>query len=248
MVNSNSVVAFTPRSGSCKRADARVDCEHCKVRLVSICAALEDDELAFLENIAHPVCFGAKETLFIEGEATDAAYSVTSGMLRVYRVFHDGRRQVLGFLVPGDFMGIAAEGLQGFSADAISPVTLCRFGKREFSALVDTNPSLLHRLRDTAEHELEVAREHIMALGQRSACERVAWFLVHLRSRWAQLNPASETVAIPMPRQDIADYLGLTIETVSRTLSQLARDKAIEIVPDGARITDVKRIEQLAAT
>jgi CRP/FNR family transcriptional regulator, anaerobic regulatory protein len=247
MADPGSVIAFPPPSRPCAHDGAGTDCEHCKVRLVSICAALAHDELAALESIAQPVCFAARETLFLEGDAANAAYTVTSGTLRLYRIFHNCRRQIVGFLLPGDFIAIGVDGKYRYCADAISAVTLCRFGKREFTALVDDKPNLLYRLYDTAEQELESAREHIMALGQRSARERVAWFLIHLRDRCARVDPASDTVPIPMSRQDIADYLGLTIETISRTLSKLARDKAIEILPNGVKVTDVARIERLAA-
>jgi CRP/FNR family transcriptional regulator len=246
MAGPSSVIPFTPRSKPCAHHGGRIDCEHCRVRAIAVCAALDSDELTALERITQPVCYAAKETLFIEGDTVDAAYSVTSGALRVYRIFHDGRRQIVGFLLPGDFIGIG-NGVHDFSADSITPVTLCRFGKKEFSILVDNMPSLLHRLYDTVEHGLADCREHLMALGQRSARERIAWFLVHLRNRWARIDPAADIVPIPMSRQDIADFLGLTIETVSRTLSKLARDKAIEILPNGVRVTDAKRIEQLAA-
>jgi CRP/FNR family transcriptional regulator len=88
----------------------------------------------------------------------------------------------------------------------------------------------------------------MMALGQRSAQEKIAWFLIHLRNRWARSRSTpNDEVPIPMSRQDIADYLGLTIETVSRTLSKLARDGVISILPHGVRISDAKKIERLAA-
>ena len=247
MAASHSVADFPAHRRVCAHGRASVDCAHCAVRQVSVCAALDNEEIAALEAIAQPACFAAKETLFLEGEQADAAYNLTDGVLRLYRIFDDGRRQVVGFLLPGDFVAIGPGGQHGFSADAVTPVTLCRFPRKAFAALLDAKPTLLHRLYDGAEHDLERARDHMMALGQRSAREKIAWFLVHLRRRFARLDPVSDTVPIPMSRQDIADYLGLTIETVSRTLSGLARDKAIAILPNGVRVTDSRKIERLAA-
>lgn len=247
MATPDTVILLPKRTRPCTHDGARVSCENCSVRLNSVCAALDDNEIAALERIAQPVCFAAKETLFLEGEDAEAAYTVTRGAILLYRIFDDGRRQVVGFQLPGDFIAIDADKHHGYSADAITPVTLCRFPRKEFTALLAKKPNLLQRLYDTAEKELSEARDHLMALGQRSAREKLAWFLVHLRRRSARLDAASDTVALPMSRQEIADYLGLTIETVSRTLTALARDKVIAIVPNGVKVTDVKKIERLAA-
>lgn len=241
------IIPFPVRARPCTHARAGLDCEHCNVRLVAVCAALKTEELESLEAIAHTLCFEPKETLFLENDLSDAAYTVTRGAIRLYRIFLDGRRQVIGFLLPGDFISIDASGRHPFAADAIASVSLCRYPKKEFAVLLDKKPHLLKQLYLTAAHELIDARDHMMALGQRSAQEKIAWFLIHLRNRWSRSQPLSDEVALPMSRQDIADYLGLTIETVSRTLSKLARDGSITILPHGIRLTDAKKIERLAA-
>jgi CRP/FNR family transcriptional regulator len=217
------------------------------VRFLSICSALEGDEVAELEAIAQPVHFDAKETVFVEREEARALYTVTCGMLRLYRLFDDGRRQIVGFALPGDFLGLDLAPRHAFSADAVEAVTACRVSRATFTALTDRKPHLLRRLHAATTRELNAAQEQMMALGRRGAEEKLAWFLVHLRERHARIAPRSATIALPMSRLDIADFLGLTIETVSRTLTRLARDGVVEIVPDGVRISDLRRIEQLAA-
>ncbi len=227
---------------------AKENCLDCKVRLVSVCAALESHELGALEAMAQQTAFAPKETLFLQDHRVDFVYNVTEGVVRLYKLLPDGRRQIVGFALPGDFLGLAMADSYGFCADAVGSVTTCRFSRQAFSSLLDGKPHLLRRLHEFATHELSLAQDQMVVLGRRTAEEKIATFLVGLRNRWARLTGVSVTVSLPMSRQDIADFLGLTIETVSRTLSRLAREKAILIVPDGVRLLDPQRLEQLAET
>jgi CRP/FNR family transcriptional regulator, anaerobic regulatory protein len=233
----------------CHGRSERAGCLDCQVRLVSVCAALEPDELRRLEEMAQPACYPAKETLFIQGETADAVYNITAGVVRLYKLLPDGRRQIVGFALPGDFLGLALRDTYGFSADAIEPTVACRFSRQSYSALVDEKPHLLRRLHEFATHELTLAQDQMMLLGRRTAEEKLVSFLLGLRERWARLygGRLSPTVQLPMSRQDIADFLGLTIETVSRTFTKLARDKTLLIVPDGVRLLNLERMEHLAA-
>jgi CRP/FNR family transcriptional regulator, anaerobic regulatory protein len=222
-------------------------CSQCGVRPLSVCAALETDELQQLENLAQVGCLAPKATLFTQDEPAEFVYNLTAGLVRLYKLLPDGRRQIIGFALPGDFLGLALADHYGFSADTIEAVTVCRFSRHGFSAFVDTKPHLLRRMHEFATHELSLAHDQMVILGRRNAGERIASFLIGLRDRWSRLNGHSSVyIALPMSRQDIADFLGLTIETVSRTLNRLARDKSIVIVPDGVRLLDVARIEGLA--
>ena len=112
---------------------------------------------------------------------------------------------------------------------------------------VADKPHLLRRINELVIRELGQAQDHMVLLGRRSAEEKVASFLVGWRVRLARLGDATNTLPLPMGRQDIADFLGLTIETVSRTLTRLERDGVIEIVPGGIRLVDLERVEVLAA-
>jgi CRP/FNR family transcriptional regulator, anaerobic regulatory protein len=128
----------------------------------------------------------------------------------------------------------------------VEPVAACRFARGAFSSLVDEKPHLLRRLHEAATHELSLAQDHMVLLGRRTADEKVAAFLLGMRERWRRLGGSLVTILLPMTRQDIADYLGLTLETVSRTISKFARSRMLLVVPDGVRLLDPARIEALA--
>jgi len=225
---------------------AKESCLDCKVRAVSVCAALDSDELRTLEALAQQTAFAPKETLFLQDHPVRAVFNVTHGLVRLNKLLPDGRRQIVGFALPGDFLGLAMADQYGVCADAVESVTACRFSRAAFSSLLDKKPHLLRRLHEFATRELSLAQDQMVILGRRTAEEKIASFLIGLRNRWARLNEASVTVHLPMGRQDIADFLGLTIETVSRTLTRFARERAILIVPDGVRLLDQQRMEQLA--
>jgi CRP/FNR family transcriptional regulator len=240
-------MADTLTKPHCRSLEASSICAHCGLRPLSVCAALEVDELRQLESVAHVHCLAAKATLFAQDEPAQYVYNITAGVVRLYKLLPDGRRQIVGFALPGDFLGLALADRYGFSADAIEPVTACRFSREAFTGLVDHKPRLLRRLHEFATHELSLAHDQMVILGRRNAAERIGSFLIALRDRWGRLNGhTSVHVPLPMSRQDIADFLGLTIETVSRTLNKLAREKTIVIVPDGIRILNVTRIEALS--
>jgi CRP/FNR family transcriptional regulator, anaerobic regulatory protein len=231
----------------CPHPRAGESCAGCKVRLISVCAALEPEELLTLEQMAQQAQFPARETLFLQGEEADSVYNITQGVARLYKLLADGRRQIVGFALPGDFLGLAMRERYGFSADAVEPIVACRFARTAYSALANEKPHLLRRLYEFATLELTLAQDQMMLLGRRTAEEKVVSFLLHMRGRWAKLGRPSVTVPLPMSRQDVADFLGLTIETVSRTFTKLAKDRTIVIVPDGVRLMNLERLESLAA-
>lgn len=232
---------------ACGHHHSGVDCAHCAVRPYSACGALDDTELLSLEALAKSGCYAQRQQLFAQDEAAHSVYNITSGSVRLYRLLPDGRRQIVGFAIPGDFLGLSLAEKTIYGAEALTSVTVCRFNRETFSGFVDKHPQLLRRLYDLANHELSLAQEQMVLIGRRTAEERVVCFLVGLRKRWAHLNHNSVTVPLPMTRQDIADFLGLTIETVSRAISKLAREKALLVVPDGVRLLDPARLEAMAA-
>lgn len=235
-----------PALAMCANAKPTVECASCRVRALSLCAALDPDELVELDRLSTSVAVGAKETLFEQDQPSDAVYNVTAGAVRLYKLLPDGRRQVVGFALPGDFLGLSMSERNAFSADALTPTTACRFTRQSYSAFLDAKPHLLRRLHSMASHELSLAQDQMVILGRRTAEERVAAFLIGLRNRWMRINGNQVHVPLPMTRQDIGDFLGLTVETVSRLMTRLAREKAIVIVPDGVRLLDVPRLERLA--
>jgi CRP/FNR family transcriptional regulator len=221
-------------------------CSACTVRPFGACASLDPTDMDEFERISRHVRYAACETVFAQEDVTTSFYNVLDGVLRLYKLLPDGRRQIVGFALPGDFLGMATE-RHGFSADAIGPATVCQFAKAPFARFAEHRPKLLRRINELAVRELNSARDHMVLLGRRSAEEKVATFLVGWRDRLQQFRGPSKAVRLPMSRQDIADYLGLTIETVSRTFTKLEREGVIDIVPGGICLLDAARAEALAA-
>jgi len=222
-------------------------CIDCSVRQFSLCAALDRAELRELEHLGRHVHFASCETVFAQEELTTSFYNLLEGVMRLYKLLPDGRRQIVGFALPGDFLGMTASARHSFSADAIGPVTICRFSRAAFARFIQDKSHLLRRINELAVRELSQAQDHMVLLGRRSAEEKVATFLLGWRDRLGRLGGAAKTVPLPMSRQDIADYLGLTIETVSRTFTKLERDGVIEILPGRISLLDPARAEALAA-
>jgi CRP/FNR family transcriptional regulator, anaerobic regulatory protein len=221
-------------------------CIDCVVRPFSFCAALDRAELRELDHLGRHVHFLPRETAFAQEELTTSFFNLLAGVMRLYKLLPDGRRQIVGFALPGDFLGLATSEHHSFSADAIGPVTVCRFPRTSFALFIEDKPHLLRRINELMVRELNHAQDHMVLLGRRSADEKVASFVLAWRDRLARLLIATNTVPLPMGRQDIADFLGLTIETVSLTFTKLERDGLIEIMPGGVRLANSERVEALA--
>jgi CRP/FNR family transcriptional regulator len=233
--------------GRCAHGRGTNGCDGCTVRLFSVCGALDPSELEGLDRISQVRVFSSNVTLFEQDALAGSLFNVTEGIVRLYKSLPDGRRQIVGFALPGDFLGLALMDRYGVAAEAVTEVKACRFVRSAFLGFVDSRPHLLRRLHEFAGHELSLAQDQMLLLGRRTADEKVAAFLLNLQARYARIGTASVNVPLPMTRQDIADYLGLAIETVSRTLTKLAREKALLVVPDGVRLLGTGRLEQLAA-
>jgi CRP/FNR family transcriptional regulator len=227
--------------------DFLTGCERCGVRHLSVCAAVQAGDLGLLEGLSRQMDFRAQEVIASQGQYAHSVFNVVAGTVRLYKLLPDRRRQIVGFAVPGDFIGLAMREDFRFSAEAVNDVSICALPRAAFATLVETRLPLLSRVQDFTAHEVLMAQDHILLLGRRGAEEKVVCFLLGLRARWAEAGRFSVTVPLPMSRQDIADYLGLTIETVSRTFTRLAREKAILTVPDGVRLLDIDRLFRIAA-
>jgi CRP/FNR family transcriptional regulator len=237
-----------PRSILLAPKHAHDPCISCEARGQSVCSAIEDQDLARLAALAMVREIGKGETFIEEGEPALDFFNITRGTVKLFKLLPDGRQQVTGFAGVGHFLGLAVSDTYAFSAEAIEPVQLCRFSRPKLRRLLHDFPLLEERLLQTACNELVAAQEQMLLLGRKTAQERVASFLV-MQSKQSRLctEPASH-VALPMTRSEIADYLGLTIETVSRTFSRFRAEKRIATPSNGeVVILDRPWLDGLAA-
>jgi len=220
-------------------------CFDCKVRSLAVCGVLEAVALRQFKQSGITVQYEPGETVVFESDVAASVYSLTAGLLRLSKLLPDGRRQIAGFLFPGDFLGITMEEEHAFTAEAVAPSTLCRFPRARFDEFVAGQPNLESRLYAVAAHELAAARQQLVLLGRKTATERVASFLLMLAGRCA--HDAEPDIILPMSRVDIADYLGLRIETVSREITGLKTSRVIRLTGrQSLQIVDRDRLEQLA--
>ena len=203
-------------------------------------AANDTDPLA---AIAQFRVFDREQAIFAEGEAADAVFRVVDGMIRLYKLLPDGRRQIIGFLQAGDMIGLAFADRYLYSAEAVTASTVQRIPRCQLDALLDSQPSLARRLLSVTTSELVAAQDQMLLLGRKSALEKLASFLLALSRR----TGAGRAVALPMSRCDIADHLGLTTETVSRGFTKLKTSRLIRIL-DGGRVEllDAEALAELA--
>jgi len=181
--------------------------------------------------IGAAVRFDRNTEIFGEAEPAEYFYQVVSGAVRMYKLLSDGRRQIGAFHLPGDVFGLEAGQTHRFGAEAIATSVIRVARRSAIIALAARDHDLANELWTRTADRLQLAQDHMLLLGRKNAEERVASFLLQMADRAA----AERTLDLPMSRQDIADYLGLTIETVSRTLTQLEGKAAIEL-PSSRRV------------
>ncbi len=185
------------------------------------------DVLGPLERQSAVVGFDRNEEIFIEGDAAKYCYLVVNGCVRTVKLMEDGRRQVGEFLLPGDLFAWDALDSYDFSAEAVTPVKLRRYARAALEDLADRDRDFARRLRAFTAAQLRAARERMMLLARKTAAERIASFLLEMAGRGT--GDGSGRIDLPMSRTDMADHLGLTIETVCRGLTELRRHGTIAI-------------------
>jgi CRP/FNR family transcriptional regulator len=209
-------------------------------------------EVAALGGIGITVTFSPGQTIVIEGDSIRHYYRIISGTVRLYKAIADGRRQVLDFLGGGQCFGLTGLARHTYSAEALSPVTLIRYSRQTVEAAIETNPGLARALFRLACTELDQAQRQMLLLGRKSADEKIASFLLGFveRSEAARADdqqPLENVIHLPMTRQDIGDYLGLTIETVSRTMSRFKRLGLIALIGrQHVALCQIDRLSELA--
>jgi CRP-like cAMP-binding protein len=177
-----------------------------------------------IKMMGTPMTFGRNSEIYGEGEPAEYLYEVVSGTVRTSKILADGRRQIGAFYLPGDVFGLEVAENHGFSAEAITDAKVLVLRRSALIGLASRDGNVARQMWTQAGNELARVQDHILLL-VKTAQERVVGFLLEMADR----TPDHETVELPMSRQDIADYLGLTIETVSRTLTTLESVGAIAL-------------------
>ena len=206
-----------------------VKCSECPIRHRAVCARCDDDELTLLEKIKTYRSFSAGETVLWRGEPLQYVASVVKGVATLSKTMEDGRTQMVGLLLPSDFIGRPGRSEIEFDVTATTDVTLCCFARAPFERLVEDTPHIAQRLMELALDELDAARDWMLLLGRKSAREKIATF-IDMLARRADHSTTSPTqqLELHLTRDQIANYLGLTLETVSRQFSALKKDKIID--------------------
>jgi CRP/FNR family transcriptional regulator len=200
-----------------------------------------------LDAIATPAALDRDQPLFREGESADNVFEVTSGTIRVFKLLPDGRRQIIGFLEVGDFLGLSFNENYLYTAEAVTPASVRRFSRRRLDALIDENQEVRRRLMAITANELLTAQDQMVLLGRKTAKEKLCTFLMNLSGKAARRGLNGAKITMPMGRADIADYLGLTIETVSRTITCLKTAGLIRLLDNHkVELSDPDAIAELA--
>ena len=222
-------------------------CRTCPARSKTVCGAASAEALDRLAGMSAPQQLAEGETFLAEGDPATHFFAITAGSVKVFKLLPDGRRQVTGFLFQGDFLGLAFNDSYTYSAEALTDATICRIQRRPFENMIELYPAMERRLLAMASNELAAAQEQMMMLGRKTAQERVASFLLGLIRRQERLGHDGKAIRLTMTRTDIADFLGLTTETVSRTFTVFRAAGHIEL--DGTtlvRVLDRDGLRQIA--
>ncbi|TKZ22116.1 Crp/Fnr family transcriptional regulator [Shimia litoralis] len=225
------------------------DCGNCPIRHRAVCARCETDELEVLEEIKYYRSFEAGQTVVWSGDKMDFVGSVVSGIASLTQTMEDGRTQMVGLLLPSDFVGRPGRDGAAYDVVATTDLVMCCFRKKPFERMMLETPHIAQRLLEMTLDELDAAREWMLVLGRKTAREKIASLLSIIARRDAslKLSGAQGTLVfdLPLTREAMADYLGLTLETVSRQMSALKRDGVILLegkrhvtIPDLSRLLE----------
>ena len=223
------------------------ECGDCPIRHRAVCARCESEELARLEQIKYYRSYQAGQTIIWSGDRMDFVASVVTGIATLTQTMEDGRRQMVGLLLPSDFVGRPGRNTAAYDVTATTDVVMCCFRKRPFEDLMVDTPNIAQRLLQMTLDELDAAREWMLLLGRKTAREKIASLVAIIARRDAALHfrrtKGELVVDLPLTREEMADYLGLTLETVSRQISALKRDGVISL--EGKRHVTIPDFDRL---
>ena len=229
------------------KALAGLPCDRCVGRSFNLCKPLDGPRLKVMLGLGGIRRWKKREMLFRAGEPIGAFFKIRSGVVAVSRTLDDGRRQIVAVRVPGDCVGyLDVDGCYVFEGEALTDVEACAFDRRRFDAFAAQHPDLAAALAEALSAALRQSGEDMMVLGQLRSTERVAHFLAEIDTLYTQRYVSARPLSLKMSRGEVADYLGLTIETVSRAIGKLKKRNVIALVgSDEVSVLDNDRLRQI---
>lgn len=205
-------------------------CAQCSVRLIAFCGILDEQDIQHLDSISKNKSFTKGKNIFNQGDDVKYFYNIKSGSVKIYKLSEDGRKQIVGFLYPGDFLGMSDQDIYTYNAETLENTQVCVFNKTVLENFFLKFPRVESKILNIVNHELAVAQDQIFLLSKYSAKERVMQFFINISNQRQKLGWIGNPIRLSMSRSDIANYLGLTIETVSRVLAELKRSQTIRMM------------------
>ncbi len=223
-------------------------CMKCGSRSVGLCAPLDAAALDDMSGESERLALDPRDAIFRQGDAARHVYTLTEGMARLTRVLPDGRQAVIGFRFAGDILGFTPDAEHAFGAEMLTRGTVCRLDRRRLEQMFRRYPIMERRFLDLCVRELSASQDHILTLGRFTAEERVAAFLVSLAEAQERRAHPGPVFDLPATRADIGEFLGLTLETVSRAVSAFRKRGWIRLHGhSGIELTDRAALMGLAA-
>ncbi len=232
--------------GMVRDAQPAEPCATCGSRVAGLCHKLDASALDDISADSQRFHLSAKSVLFREGDRAQRAYSIVEGVVKLSRLLPDGKQQVVGFRFAGDILGYGAGQTYPFDAETLTHGHFCRIERVRLDSLLRLYPQMERRMLDLCLRELSNTQDQLVSVGRRSAEARVASFLLGLVEAYRQRGPLPVELPMPMTRSDIGDFLGLTLETVSRSFASFKRQKLItEPGHQTVRILDMNALLRL---
>lgn len=230
-------------------------CCNCQTRTAGICSALDGQSLDQLLSISRRRIIPAHQVIFRDGDEADQYFNIVSGVVKLVKMLADGQQHIVGLLYPPDFMGQSLSRHHTYYAEAATDVELCVYPRGPFEAFLKLHAEFERQIFEMTVRELDFCRDWTLLLGRKCSYERVAGFLLMMAKRMAQSGAGNESdnaahFELPFTRAEMADYLGLTLETVSRQFSRLKKKNVITlpssrdiIIPDVELLSAIAKIE-----
>ena len=236
-----------PNGSASACSPAVLPCGLCKAREAGICSAVPGPELRRLADLATVVEVPRGKTFILEDASAEHVWILTRGSAKLYKLLADGRQQIIGFAYQGSLLGFVTSGGYSFTAEALETARICRISRARLQTALHEFRPMADRLLAVMADDLIQAHNQMLLLGRKSATERIASFLLSQATRPQPRGIQWPRIHLPMGRSDIADYLGVATETVSRTLATLQRRKIIAL-PNVHEIVviDALQLEELA--